>query len=247
MGTTPPSEPRDDLDDLLRLADERLAAARNLAWVGNPLAPTLLSQGERFMFVAKFDFPEHFGARVTAIHEHVRDTQASQTTVARREALTRALIDSCELLGDINIGALSYELTEMIDREMPLSQVSLIPIEMEKLLHAERQLLREVGVSETAINSIDNLCRQIHRLRESKVSPQDIVQDLLELQTLICAQSDQAIAKTEKSLRAPGIWSGVAGTTVLLVNAGAMSLGVAQAALSSALGGALISRALGKR
>ena len=196
------------------------------------------------MFVSKFEFPDHFGARVTAIHEHVRDSQASQSTAGRREAVTRALIDSCELLRDINIGAVSYELTQVIDSEMPLSQVSFLPVELEKLLHIERQLLREVGISESAINSIDNLCRQVRRLRESKVSPENIVQDLLELQALICAQSDAAIARTEKSIRMPALWSGVAGATVLLTNAGAMSLGIGPAALSSALAGALIARAL---
>jgi hypothetical protein len=196
------------------------------------------------VFASKLDLPDHFGARVTAIHVHVRDAQASQSTSSRREAVARALIESCDLLGEVNVNAVSYELAQIMTDEVSLSQIKLMPLEVEKFLEIERQLLREAGVGESAIQSIDNLCRQVRRLREYKLSAENIIEQLIDLQELVCSQRDEAIARARKRLRAPDVWMAIAGTTVLLTNAGAMYLGVPQAAMSSAMGGAMIGRAL---
>jgi hypothetical protein len=196
------------------------------------------------MFASKFDLPDHFGSRVTAIHEHVRDTQASQSSSSRKEALAKALIESCELLRDISVGAVAYELEEILLGNVSLNDIPLQGLAMERFLEDERTILREVGVGESAIRDIDTLCRQIQHLREFKLSPENVVEKFSQLQQLVCGQSEEAITRTRRRVRAADVWMGVAGVTVIITNAGAMTLGAPQAALSASMGGAMIGRAL---
>jgi hypothetical protein len=223
-----------DLADLLELAAKRLAAR----------AKTQAHIWEVRMFACKFDLPDYFGARVTAIHDHVKEAQSIESSRSRREALRKGLFESCSLLCDIDMAAVSYEFDALLRQSPSLSDLPPPPTELERFLRVERKLLTDIGVSGATIEEIDRLIRQVGPDAISRLSPDDVVVRFRRLKELVCARSEDASAEVPP-IGIRSVWFGVAGITLVVLNAGAVAVSPPVSTVSIGFGGALLGRALG--
>lgn len=160
------------------------------------------------MFASKFELPDHFGARVTAIYDHLTEALSTENNRSRREALRKGLFESCWILRDIDMGAVSYEIQDILSESPAFSDIAPLPEEFERFLKLERKLLTEVGLSGAAIEDIDRMIRQIARKPAQVIQPDDMVARFRRLQELVCARSDEAAAEA-KALPARSTWFGV--------------------------------------
>jgi hypothetical protein len=236
------TDPADDLDDLVELADIELTR-RKAARVGKARRSGPPSM-ESSMFASKFELPDYFGARVSAIHEHLTEAQSTENNRNRREALRKGLNESCSLLQDIDMGAVSYELEQLLEGSQAVNDIPPPPGALERFLKVERQLLTEIGVSGAAIEDIDRLVRQLRREPRTIITPDDMVVQFRRLQELVCARTRDGIQEA-RAIGDRSVWFGVAGATLVVLNVGAVSVAIPVATLSAAVGGGLISRALG--
>jgi hypothetical protein len=227
-----PGADNGSLDDLIREADERLGESRRDR-----------RHPEVAMFASKFELPEHFGARVSAIYDHLTEAQSIENNQARREALRKGLIESCRLLRDIDMGAVSYELEAILRDSPSLKEIPLPPGELEPFLKLERELLTEVNVSGAAIEDIDRLLRQLTNEPPQLIQPDNMVDRFYRLQEEVCSRSKDASTESRR-IGARSIWFGLAGASIVVLNAGAVPVAPPVAALSTAFGGGLIGRAL---
>lgn len=181
---------------------------------------------------------------MTAIYDHLSDAQSIESNRARREALRKGLIESCWLLRDIDMGAVSFELEDILRESPSLKEIPPPPGELERFLKVERELLTEVNVSGAAIEDIDRLLRQLTNKPPQLIQPDDMVQRFRRLQEIVCSRSKEASAEA-RGIGARSTWFGIAGATIVTLNAGAVPVAPPVAALSIAFGSGLMRRALG--